>query len=83
MCITECIKPREVPLAIVAQECVFVTRDLEDMSQSDNRFLLYYYYATTVYQFHGKGNRIMLPECLKYAIRELYPNKQQMEKKCE
>ena len=83
MCITDCIKPGSITLAIVAQECVFVTRDLEEMSESDKRFLLYYYYATTVYQFHGKGNRIKLPECLKYAIRQLYPNNQQMEEDCE
>ncbi|KAL7524915.1 hypothetical protein ACHAXR_001740 [Thalassiosira sp. AJA248-18] len=64
---------------MVARECVFANKDVELMSPSEKRFLLYYYFATTVYQFRGKGNRVELPECLKEAVRALYPNKQEVE----
>ena len=73
-CITECIPVGRVPLAFVARECVFATRKIDEMTPSDKRFLIYYYYATTVYQFHGRGNRVELPECIKRAVRSLHPN---------
>lgn len=56
MCLTKCVPVETVSLALVARDCVFATRALNEMSPSDKRFLLYYYYATTIYQFHGKGN---------------------------
>jgi hypothetical protein len=43
------------------------------MNPKEKRFLLYYWYATSVYQFRGKGNRVNLPNCLVWAIRALYP----------
>ncbi|KAL7549905.1 hypothetical protein ACHAWF_013166 [Thalassiosira exigua] len=55
-CLTERFPVQEVSLSLVARECVFATRSLEMMTPRDKRFLLYYYYATTVYQFHGRGN---------------------------
>ena len=73
VCITECIPVNSISLELIARDCVFATREVGEMSNSDKRFLLYYYYATTVYQFHGKGNRVELPECLKTAVRALYP----------
>ena len=76
VCLTQCVPVSEASLPLVARGCVFATREFEDMSQSDKRFLLYYHYATTVYQFHGKDNRIQLPECLKKAIRDSYPDEQ-------
>ena len=74
VCLIECFPVDKVPLTMVARECVFATKDVFDMTQSEKRFLLYYYYATTVYQFRGRGNRVELPECLKSAVRALYPN---------
>ena len=64
---------------MVARECVYANKDVGVMSQSEKRFLVYYYYATTVYQFRGKGNRVELPDCLKQAVRALYPNNQNIE----
>lgn len=79
VCLTECVPTvQSVSLALIARECVFVTKKLSEMTPSDKRFLLYYYYATTIYQFHGKGNRVELPECLKNAVRTLYPNEEQI-----
>lgn len=73
LCISELIPPETVPLPLVARECVFTTMEMKYMQPNHKRFLLYYYYATTIYQFHGAGNRVELPECLIYAIRKLYP----------
>mmetsp|Transcript_1260 Transcript_1260/g.2682 ORF Transcript_1260/g.2682 Transcript_1260/m.2682 type:complete len:166 (+) Transcript_1260:276-773(+) len=78
-CLTECVPVESISLPLVARECVFATRNLEDMTPSDRRFLLYYYYATTIYQFHGKGNRVELPECLKRTVRALHPDEDQTE----
>ena len=49
------------------------------MTQSENRFLLYYYYATSVFQFRGKGNGVELPGFLKKAVRKLYQNNEAVE----
>ena len=58
ICLAKCVPIRNVSLSKVARECVFVNKELKDMSNKNKRFLLYYYYATSVYQFHGKGNRV-------------------------
>ena len=73
VCLTECIPVESISLELVIRDCVFATKTLEEMTNSDKRFLLYYYYATSVYQFHGKGNRVELPNCLIAAVRALYP----------
>ncbi|KAL7545350.1 hypothetical protein ACHAWF_015516 [Thalassiosira exigua] len=78
-CLTRCIPVQSVSLPSVARECVFVTKKHADMTPRDKRFLLYYYYATTIYQFHGKGNRVELPECLKRAVREHHPDAERIE----
>jgi len=73
-CILKCVPIGSVSLSRVAKECVFVTKELKHMDNKNKRFLLYYYYATSVYQFHGKGNRVELPNCLVSAVRETYPD---------
>ena len=74
LCLCQLIPPDAVPLPIVARECVFTTMEVKDMQPNHKRFLLYYYYATTIYQFHGAGNRVELPECVIYAVRKLFPS---------
>ncbi len=71
-CLSELIPPRSISLPLVARDCVFATMPVNDMANHHKRFLLYYYYATTVYQFRGSGNRVDLPECIIYAIRDIY-----------
>jgi hypothetical protein len=58
--VSECVPPDQISLPLVACECVFVTKDVSEMKNHHERFLCYYYYATTIYQKHGKGNRITL-----------------------
>ena len=73
-CIVTCIPIDDVALQIVADECVFARKDnIEEMEPKEKRFLFYYYYATSVYQFHGSGNRVDLPKCLLTAIRNAFP----------
>ncbi len=73
VCLTELIPPSSISLELVARDCVFVTMEVDDMPDNYKRFLLYYYYATSVYQFHGSGNRIDLPLCLIWAIHKRFP----------
>ena len=73
VCVTECIPVADVSLTAVAKECVFATKPVPDMNPKEKRFLLYYWYATSVYQFRGKGNQVNLPNCLVWAIHALYP----------
>eukprot|EP00985_Skeletonema_marinoi_P024896 scaffold17764_cov140-Skeletonema_marinoi.AAC.1 len=37
--------------------------------------MLYWWYATNIYSLNGKGNRGKLPDCLEYAIKAKYPEK--------
>ena len=74
-CLSKCVPVKNLSLSRVAQECVFVTMELHEMEPNHLRFLCYYYYATSVYQFHGKGNRVELPDCILDEIRDAYPNK--------
>jgi hypothetical protein len=72
VCVTECIPVTDVSLLAVAKECILATKPLRDMTPKEKRFLLYYWYPTSVYQFRGKGNRVNLPNCLVWVIRALY-----------
>lgn len=76
VCLTKCIPLDSISLERIARECVFVDRELKDMENRHKRFLYYYYYATSVYQFHGRGNRVELPECLVSVIRSAYPDEE-------
>jgi hypothetical protein len=63
----------DVSLLAVTKESVFATKPVQDMTPKEKRFLLYYWHATSVYQFRGKGNRVNLPNCLVWVIHVLYP----------
>ncbi len=79
ICITKYVPLDSISLDMVSWDYTFDDKDIKNMIPSDKRFLLYYYYATTVYQFHGSGNRVELPECLKTVIRSKYPNEHSIE----
>ena len=74
ICLSNFVPVENMSLAKVSRECVFVTKELKDMTLNNLRFLCYYYYATSVYRFHGKGNRVDLPDCIVASIREMYPD---------
>jgi len=71
-CLSECVPRTKISFPLVAHECVFDTKDVSEMEICHKR-LLCYYYATTIYQMHGKGNRITLPACVVQAAREKCP----------
>ena len=74
VCVRKCVPIKGVSLETVARECVFVDKEFKDMTPKNKRFLLYYYYATSVYQFHGKGNRVELPNCIVSEIKKAHPD---------
>jgi hypothetical protein len=56
-CVTECIPVTDVFLTAVAKECVFTTKPVPDMTPKEKRFLLYYWYATSVYNLEGGATK--------------------------
>ena len=67
-CLSECVPLDQISFPLVAHECGFDTKDVSEMENCHKRLL-----ATTIYQMHGKGNRITLPACVVQAVREKYP----------
>ena len=74
VCLSKCVPVENMSLAKVAWECLFVTKEPKEMLPNHFRFLCYYYYVTSAYQFHEKGNRVDLPDCIVAAIFEKYPD---------
>ena len=72
-CITECFPVVGRNLEGIARECYFVTMEVNQMTNRKKRNLLYYWYATNVYNIVGKYNRERLPPCLESAVRSAYP----------
>ena len=72
-CVTDCFPVPSLNLTNVVGECPFVTKELSQMPDSDKRFLCYYWYATNVYGYNGKGNVAELPPCLLNEVRKRFP----------
>jgi hypothetical protein len=73
-CITQCHPLENVDLEAAAMENPFADRPVDGMDNPDKRFVLYYWYATNIYSIFGKQNRVKLPPCLIWAIRNLHPS---------
>ena len=73
-CICDAIPVGGLKLATIKQDCYFATDDLNDMTNSHKRNMVYWWYATNVFSIVGKDNIGRLPVCLEYAIRSEYPN---------
>jgi len=61
-------------LEVLAENCYFVYRPVNEMKPWHKRNLLYWWYATNVYQICGKFKRGRLPVCLVRMIRMAHPN---------
>ena len=61
-------------LATIKEDCYFATDELEEMTPSHKRNILFWWHATNVYNISGKSKRGKLPECLEYAMRLEHPN---------
>ena len=73
-CLATFVPVKFISLELVARECVFATKELSDMLPNKEKNVCYYFHSITIYQFRGKVNRVELPECVKLAVRKLYPN---------
>lgn len=73
-CVCNTIPVNEIELEDVSEDCYFVTKIVAKMQHNEKRCLLYWWYATNVYQIVGKGNRVKLPDCLIHAIRSRFPS---------
>eukprot|EP00581_Thalassiosira_minuscula_P010350 CAMPEP_0183702830 /NCGR_PEP_ID=MMETSP0737-20130205/806_1 /TAXON_ID=385413 /ORGANISM="Thalassiosira miniscula, Strain CCMP1093" /LENGTH=358 /DNA_ID=CAMNT_0025929507 /DNA_START=84 /DNA_END=1157 /DNA_ORIENTATION=- len=73
-CVCEAIPVKKLNLATIKSDCYVATDDLEHMTNSHKRNMIFWWYATNVYSIAGKGKIERLPMCLEYAVRKEYPN---------
>jgi hypothetical protein len=73
-CVTRSCPPESIPLEALVREYPFVTKLVSNMSNSEKRCCLYFYYHSTFFKMHGDGDRHRLPLCIELAVRLLYPN---------
>lgn len=72
-CICESNPVAELDLQTVKEDCYFATHEVADMTNSQKRCMIYWWYATNIYSICGKGRRLQLPDCLVHAVRKEYP----------
>jgi hypothetical protein len=63
-CICESNPVSELDLQTVKEDCYFATHEVADMTNSQKRCMIYWWYATNIYSICGKGRRLQLPDCL-------------------
>ena len=68
-CVAEVSPVDDIVMKEVARECFFVDKPVEEMSLSEKRNILYYWYATNVFGICGKNHVAYLPMCLVWKIR--------------
>ena len=71
-CVCEFNPVSDIDLEELAQYCWFADREVDKMTNSLKRNMLYWWYMTNTYNICGSGNRKEPPACLKYAIRCKY-----------
>jgi hypothetical protein len=64
----------KLDLAAIHQDCYFATTKLMEMPNNQKQNMIYWWYATNIYNVAGRGNIDRLPLCLEYWVRQLYPN---------
>ncbi len=73
-CVCDVLPVGQRDLATRKEDCYFAMDDLDKMTPSHKRNMLFWWYATNVYNISGKSKRGKLLECLEYAIRLEHPN---------
>ena len=53
-------------------ECWFANKEIKKMTNSEKRCMLYWWFATNIYNICGARKRAPLPECLVPAVRKQY-----------
>lgn len=75
-CICEEIPVEERDLEVIAEDCHLINKPASELKENKpKRLMLYWWYATNIYSLNGKGHRGKLPDCLEYAIKAAYPEK--------
>jgi hypothetical protein len=72
-CLTQCVPVDSKIMVEIARECPFWTMTLEEMDNSNRRFLLCCWHVTNVCSVTGGKNRAKLPKCLTSATRRRFP----------
>ena len=73
-CVTRCFPVESRSLENIARGCAFADKAVAVMTNSEKRFLLYYWYATNIYSITGRHNRKKLPQCIELKVRERFPD---------
>lgn len=61
-------------VADVAETCWGADEEVEHFTSSDKRYLMYWWFAATIYAVTKAGCRVQVPVCVEAKIRSLYPN---------
>ena len=71
VCRTNCIA--KMNLQTPKDECWLANKEVDKMSNSEKRCMLYWWFATTICAICGARKRALLPECVVAAGRKQYP----------
>jgi hypothetical protein len=74
VCVATSYRIEDFDLEEIAQDCWFVTKEVDAMTASEKRNVLYWWFMVNVYHIGGKGKRKCPPLCLIKAIRTAFPN---------
>jgi len=74
VCVAKACSLDEFNLEELAEDCWFVTKKVNEMSPSEKRNVLYWWFMVNVDHVCGKDKHHCPPKCLIKAIRERYPN---------
>ena len=72
-CICDLHKVTDLNLQTLKEDCYFAKDEVKDMTESQKRCMIYWWYATNIYSICGKKHRMKLPDCLVNAVRTAYP----------
>ena len=72
-CICKSRPAKDFGLQTPKEDCFFATNAVDDMTNSQKRCMIYWWYATNTYSICGKRQHLMLPDCLIQMVRNTYP----------
>ncbi len=72
-CICDLHPVSRLNLQVLKEDCYFAKEEVKDMTNSQKRCMIYWWYATNIYSICGKKKRMRLPDCLVNSVRTAYP----------
>ena len=72
-CICKSCPAKDLDLQTLKEDCYFATTAVDNMTNSQKRCMIYWWYATNIYSICGKRQHMMLPDCLVQMVRNTYP----------